>query len=116
MAQHAKHPDLSRPPVEITWDVPTQELAHQVAALMKQADKIANHVQGLPTRDDYDAVVAENKRLRENIRHLMTITDQQGFSIDALLAVAESRTTLDLPAQQERLGRLLVDIRGGIKS
>lgn len=42
----------------------------RVAALAAQQDRTANVVQGLPNRDDYDALVAENEQLRQQVRAL----------------------------------------------
>jgi len=113
--------DLSRHDADLSWSVDPQDVARTVAALVEQADRVANYVQSLPTREDYDALVLENNYLRENVRALTLIADRQNKSIRDLctaIQVVKDRTEpLDLPQQMERVGRLLVDIRaGGLKS
>lgn len=45
----------------------TTELTKRSAALAEQTDRIANYVQALPTRDDFDALIAENESLRQRL-------------------------------------------------
>lgn len=41
-----------------------------LSRLSAQVDRIANTVQGMPTREDYDALVLENVHLRDQLRSL----------------------------------------------
>lgn len=49
------------------------ELSRRVTILARQADRMANHIQGLPTREDYDALLAEHAAMREKLNRLDTL-------------------------------------------
>ena len=92
------------------------------------ADRIGcvSHTGGTVTRclaayaDRINALVAENEMLRQSIAGWNLIAGRQNECIGNLTEVVrqirERTEPLDLPTQMERVGRLLVDMRGGIKS